>query len=858
MVESKQQKPVLASGSVASGNATELRGTPCLHRSFWGRTLLEAIKEPGLIWLCGPRGTGKTTVVSKLGGDALYIDLEAFGVRRKLAALAEFFRAAAAQVVILDEIQSVKEHIGLIEAALQSVGRRVLVVSSSVASPPDHLNAKLVERQTLTPLRIDELPTSAKDVLLRRLHRGGLPAAFLSESFPTQYYGQWLDSYLVRDFLFRFQCAKVHELHSLLLHLFRGSGMDATQTELARVIGASRGGPDKWVVALEDTGVVIEVPRFGRKSNKNAQSRRFYACDTGLVCWANDWGQTGDMDSERLWKHLARAQLQAWQPHARIAYFQEGNKRLDFVMDWRTKVDAYDCRWDCEDYDPSSFDFFRAHYSQGHNFLICPRPGRDIVSADGHRIKVRSLIDFVPVVRERVSASQFRLFGRRAHKQQSETRPSQSSASESSGNASISVEEPVPTATPAATAQNDRSCDPGRVSKSGAKSGQDGVRNSGRARILVREDDWKQSADEAEDSEVNTQWSKRCRLDLSQLPTLTTEQQIQLVREYRQALAQLGEMIDALPGKALLLEKHFPEITAEKRSLPMKSQGLRPGRMAEALADEDRSSSPPQPNPSAPVNSQGNNPSHQPGERDRLNDIQMLASRALEIRNRLVECNLRLVIKVASKYSEGDLDDLVAEGNLGLIESIDRFDPERGVKPITYLFHWIRGSILKALAQQGFVIEFPPHILALNRKISLLQMSAQAEGRACLEIDELARALHTSVENIEAAQSVHRILSLQGPLVDGDEATLSDELAAPDESRPHDEKEFQQAFRELLAALSPSEGRCLILRFGLPGCVEALNELGAKLRLRRDAASRDALLEDLIFRRKKRIIKVIP
>lgn len=128
----------------------------------------------------------------------LYIDLESFGVRRKLVAPAEFFRDVTANIVILDEIQSVKDVVQLVEAALQGAGRRVLFVSSSPSLLPSRLSGKVIERQRMTRLRIDELPSSEGDALSPRLHGGGLPSAFLSEDFSTEHYGQWVDSFLVR------------------------------------------------------------------------------------------------------------------------------------------------------------------------------------------------------------------------------------------------------------------------------------------------------------------------------------------------------------------------------------------------------------------------------------------------------------------------------------------------------------------------------------------------------------------------------------------------------------------------------------------------------------------------------------
>jgi predicted AAA+ superfamily ATPase len=207
---------------------------PFFDRRSMRGTLLQVLREPGIVWLAGPRGTGKTTLVSNLE-DATYFDLEDPAVRRKLRNPAKLIRLLTTRFLLLDEVHLVDNLEGLFEAGTR--GRplqRIVAVSSSLASPPDDLKDKfrIVQLPLMQPVRLDELPQDSNTLALR-LHHGGLPAALLSPTFPSDYFASWLDSFVRLDVLPRFRLQNASLFRALLVELCKKSGGILKQASLA-------------------------------------------------------------------------------------------------------------------------------------------------------------------------------------------------------------------------------------------------------------------------------------------------------------------------------------------------------------------------------------------------------------------------------------------------------------------------------------------------------------------------------------------------------------------------------------------------------------------------------------------------
>lgn len=112
-------------------------------------------------------------------------------------------------------------------------------------------------------------------------------------------------------------------------------------------------------------------------------------------------------------------------------------------------------------------------------------------------------------------------------------------------------------------------------------------------------------------------------------------------------------------------------------------------------------------------------------------------------RQTLAEANLRLVVKIARqfRYSRVPLSDLIQEGNLGLLEAVDKFDPKKGCRFSTYACWWIRQAITRSIANKGRIIRLPVHINELLAKYNRLNSQVQAQTGVNAPIDKAARIL---------------------------------------------------------------------------------------------------------------------
>jgi RNA polymerase primary sigma factor len=200
----------------------------------------------------------------------------------------------------------------------------------------------------------------------------------------------------------------------------------------------------------------------------------------------------------------------------------------------------------------------------------------------------------------------------------------------------------------------------------------------------------------------------------------------------------------------------------------------------------------------------------------------------------LVTRNLRFVVSVAKKYQNRGLalPDLIGEGNLGLLTAARKFDPDRGVKFISYAVWWIRQAILAAVARQGRAVRVPLSRTAdLSRVTRTFEALRQQLGREPAA-DEVAAVLGLSVEIVQALMALNIAdVRLDAPIAaDGDRAILERFLTAGPDSV---DDETLQPFLigevdRALATLAPRDARVLRLYFGLGGGREhTLEEIGA-------------------------------
>src|SRR4030095_5230547 len=154
---------------------------------------------------------------------------------------------------------------------------------------------------------------------------------------------------------------------------------------------------------------------------------------------------------------------------------------------------------------------------------------------------------------------------------------------------------------------------------------------------------------------------------------------------------------------------------------------------------------------------------------------------------KLTKANLRFVVSVAKQYQNQGLtlSDLINEGNLGLIKAAQRFDETRGFKFISYAVWWIRQSILQALAEQSRIVRLPLNKIGSINKINKAFSKLEQEFEREPSHEELSQILELSAEDIKDTMSTSgRHISMDAPLVNGEESSLLDVLEDEDQPNP--------------------------------------------------------------------------
>jgi RNA polymerase primary sigma factor len=206
---------------------------------------------------------------------------------------------------------------------------------------------------------------------------------------------------------------------------------------------------------------------------------------------------------------------------------------------------------------------------------------------------------------------------------------------------------------------------------------------------------------------------------------------------------------------------------------------------------------------------------------------------------KLIVSNLRYVVSVARRYLGYGLAlaDLINEGNIGLIHAVQRFDPSRGVKVITYAVWWIRQAITHAIAEHGGVIALPVKQLEKLRKVFEGYRRYTQQSSVEPTSAELAAELDLPVDEVESVLNIYRHLSLDAPIGEGGETSFLDVLpstTSPSGEEAYINATFTDKIRELLSQLPPREQQILRLRFGIDEEPKTLEEIGGMLGITRE------------------------
>ncbi len=199
-----------------------------------------------------------------------------------------------------------------------------------------------------------------------------------------------------------------------------------------------------------------------------------------------------------------------------------------------------------------------------------------------------------------------------------------------------------------------------------------------------------------------------------------------------------------------------------------------------------------------------------------------------EALQKLVSANLRFVVSVAKQYPNHylSLNDLINDGNLGLIKAAQRFDETRGFKFISYAVWWIRQSIMQAILEQSRVIRLPLNrstaLNKLNRTFAELEQKFEREPTN----DELSEVMDLNVEQVaETLKSAPRHLSIDAPFQEGEDMSFHDVLEDTDSAKTDDGMAYTDSLtidtERMLTRLTETQRRVIKMYFGL-GMKEAM------------------------------------
>ncbi len=195
--------------------------------------------------------------------------------------------------------------------------------------------------------------------------------------------------------------------------------------------------------------------------------------------------------------------------------------------------------------------------------------------------------------------------------------------------------------------------------------------------------------------------------------------------------------------------------------------------------------------------------------------------RVRKAKNKLIQANLRLVVSVAKRYNNRGLDfkDIIAEGNIGLIKAVDKFEYSRGYKFSTYATWWIRQSITRAIADQGRTIRIPVHMIEMMHKISKTIKELTNKNGYEPSMADVSEHMNIAEDKIRKVwRSARETISLETPIGEDEDTQLQDFVEDPKTLSPEEyttKQNMAEIIRELFHGLTPREEKVIRMRFGI-------------------------------------------